>query len=242
MGPKEIHKGNAAMKVIDEMLSRIEYNRDDSTGNGIFIMAVGNDRSDEKMFEAVELCCKQIGTEYGFTVRIGMAPTQARFYLTDQKQMLWLLNTLSSIQQKQSSFFNVPQPTPIKSRRSHSYSSGLSSLLNTNDNDNDFKPLLQQKSLDVLPIPPTAPMKPIGITQYNKKNKIKQNITNFDLVSPEYSGSFFDNVRVRSASYTSLSRLAKLSELSEQLSTNSNGNNNDDKDKDKEQTHRKQTQ
>ena len=49
------------------------------------------------MFEAVELATKEINTEYGFTVRIGMAPTQARFYLTDQNQMLWLLNTLTSI-------------------------------------------------------------------------------------------------------------------------------------------------
>eukprot|EP00486_Rosalina_sp_Unknown_P013793 CAMPEP_0201595088 /NCGR_PEP_ID=MMETSP0190_2-20130828/192209_1 /ASSEMBLY_ACC=CAM_ASM_000263 /TAXON_ID=37353 /ORGANISM="Rosalina sp." /LENGTH=234 /DNA_ID=CAMNT_0048054957 /DNA_START=600 /DNA_END=1300 /DNA_ORIENTATION=+ len=99
--PKEIHKGSASLKVIDEMMKKIDYNQDDNTGNNIFIMAVGNDRSDEKMFEAVELVSKEINTEYGFTVRIGMAPTQARFYLTDQNQMLWLLNTMTSIQTQQ---------------------------------------------------------------------------------------------------------------------------------------------
>ena len=103
--PKEIHKGSAALTVIDEMMKKIDYNQDDNTGNNIFIMAVGNDRSDEKMFEAVELVAKEINTEYGFTVRIGMAPTQARFYLTDQNQMLWLLNTLTSIQNKNESTF-----------------------------------------------------------------------------------------------------------------------------------------
>eukprot|EP01083_Nonionella_stella_P081888 225820_1 len=39
-----------------------------------------------------------------------------------------------------------------------------------------------------------------------------------DMVSPEYNGSFFDNVAVRSHSYTSLSRLARLAELNESIS------------------------
>lgn len=265
--PKEIHKGAASLKVIDEMMKKIDYNQDDNTGNNIFIMAVGNDRSDEKMFEAVELVSKEINTEYGFTVRIGMAPTQARFYLTDQNQMLWLLNTLTSIQSQSHSqqqkhinndYFKPRvqprinnnlnnnnlhvMPPRIKSR---SYSRGLSSMNpmlsnidsnNNNNNNTGFQPLVQQqKSIDLLPIPPTAPKVPMGIKEFNRNNRnnartiqnntlptsshsSNSNTLNFDLISPEFSGSFFDSAAVRSHSYTSLSKLAKLSELTEQYS------------------------
>merc|ERR1712194_507096 len=46
------------------------------------------------------------------------------------------------------------------SRRSHSYSSGLSSISSKeNEEETEFQPLSLQKSIDVLPIPPTAPNK-----------------------------------------------------------------------------------
>ena len=90
------------------------------------------------MFEAVELVSAEIGTEYGFTVRIGMVPTQARFYLTDQNQMLWLLNTLCNVPNQSTSReqsisenpMNGPfrKVSPMVSGRSQSYSHGLSSM------------------------------------------------------------------------------------------------------------------
>ena len=83
------------------------------------------------------------------------------------------------------------------------------------------------RSIDsMMPIPPTAPAEPVGLRQY-KFNKlrppIEQRTTERDadqfIASPEFSGGFFDNVAVRSHSYTSLSRLERLSELNEQNST-----------------------
>merc|ERR1712217_342715 len=88
----------------------------------------------------------------GFTVRIGMVPTQARFYLTDQNQMLWLLNTLCNVPNQNTrvkgaktrepsiseNSMNGPMTTgpfrrssPMVSGRSQSYSHGLSSMANT---------------------------------------------------------------------------------------------------------------
>merc|ERR1712176_902994 len=142
---------------------------------------------------------------------------------------------------------NVQKSTLLRSRRSYSYSSGLSSISSNSDRNklfgkesaDEFTPLTLQKSIDVLPIPPTAPNKPLGLSQFNRlrKNKSKKvtntqnNVSvqnaennNFDMVSPEYSGSFFDNVAIRSHSYTSLSRLQKLAEFnSDQQQQQSNG-------------------
>ena len=225
--------------------------KDDNTGNDIFVLAVGNDRSDEKMFEAVELVSKEINTEYGFTVRIGMVPTQARFYLTEQSQMLWLLNTLCSMSPSNGRTKREPEGThsPMTSMRSQSYSHGLATATKSTlsgtmssdssapdevvatDQEEDVVPFQRLKrvvrSIDsMMPIPPTAPAEPVGLRQY-KFNKlrppIEQRTTGQDehhfIASPEFSGGFFDNVAVRSHSYTSLSRLERLSELNEQAST-----------------------
>ena len=53
-------------------MRRIETNgRDDANkGNDIFMLAVANVCSDEKMFEAVELVVKEINTECGSTASI----------------------------------------------------------------------------------------------------------------------------------------------------------------------------
>ena len=75
------------------------------------------------------------------------------------------------------------------------------------------------------PIPPTAPTQPMGASQY--KNKLRPPIEQREddqddeqfIASPEFSGGFFDNVAVRSHSYSSLSRLERLSELNEQNAT-----------------------
>merc|ERR1719419_439423 len=80
------------------------------------------------------------------------------------------------------------------------------------------------RSIDSMtPIPPTAPSLPVGLSQYRiKMNKqrapILQETAGADdsrwRGSPEpFNGGFFDNVAVRSHSYTSLSRLERLSEL-----------------------------
>merc|ERR1712048_900534 len=168
---------------------------------------------------------------------------------------------LQQPQQKINKF--MPKLTSSSSsmaRRSHSYSSGLSSISSNKDED-AFQPLSLQKSIDILPIPPTAPNKPMGLSQFNRSNRNKsRSVTNtsrsahvnndvmaangqFDIGAHEYSGSFFDNVAIRSHSYTSLSRLQKLAELTEQqssngrlsnLNENENGNGNGHRQVDKE--------
>merc|ERR1712013_464183 len=85
-----------------------------------------------------------------------------------------------------------------------------------------------QRSIDALPIPPTVPateFESVGMSAMSTRGGGRGGRGGSGsgrgaaaFVSPEYSGSFFDNVAVRSHSYTSLSKLAKLSELQEQPS------------------------
>jgi hypothetical protein len=90
--PRNIHKGAAVMRIFDNVVSEMaEANLDTSE---MFILCVGNDRSDEKMFEAIELAKEDLGTEDIFTATIGLKHTTARFYLVLQSEMNWLLNTL----------------------------------------------------------------------------------------------------------------------------------------------------
>merc|ERR1719295_1043170 len=244
------HYGDMQATEAERYLKRIDYNHDHNTGNSIFILAVGNDRSDEKMFEAVELVSKEINTEYGFTVRIGMVPTQARFYLTDQNQMLWLLNTLCSVpnqgktreQSISENSMNGPfrKVSSMVSGRSQSYSHGLSSMANSvtapltilqpdlsrnqssestsAEEEEEVIPFqrLQNvvRSIDSIvprPIPPTAPTQPVSASQYKLKHyrqPIEQREEDQDdeqfIASTAFNGGFFDNVAVRSHSYTSL--------------------------------------
>ncbi|ETO12001.1 trehalose-6-phosphate synthase domain-containing protein, partial [Reticulomyxa filosa] len=93
--PSEINKGSAAVAIIRKVLDEMEMKTEKADKQDIFLLCVGNDRSDEKMFEAVELSGQEFGTEHIFSVTIGIQPTHAKFYLQDQKEIQWLLSILS---------------------------------------------------------------------------------------------------------------------------------------------------
>lgn len=90
--PKDIHKGSAALTAIEYALMGVTPEERKNT----FVLACGNDRSDEKMFAAVEEAGKVIHTDHIFTVSIGIKPTQAKFYLSDQKEIGWMLGILNA--------------------------------------------------------------------------------------------------------------------------------------------------
>ena len=107
--PKDIHKGTAAMTILDNIVTEIEKekhnegNEDKSMDNNdIFMLSVGNDRSDEKMFEAIELAKEELNAQNNvFTISIGLKPTQSQYYLSNQMDIIWLLQTLcNALQQK----------------------------------------------------------------------------------------------------------------------------------------------
>ena len=68
-----IDKGVVAKKLVDD-------------GHYDFVMAIGDDKTDEDMFRAL--------TDKGFTLKIGPGHTAAQFYLTDQREVLGLLREL----------------------------------------------------------------------------------------------------------------------------------------------------
>lgn len=70
-----IDKGIVARKMVDDHV----YD---------FVMAIGDDKTDEDMFTAL--------SERAFTVKIGTGHTAAQFYVSDQREVLRLLNELSS--------------------------------------------------------------------------------------------------------------------------------------------------
>ena len=101
---------------------------------------------------------------------------------------------------------------------------------------NTFQPLIQQqRSIDTLPIPPTADRPPIGIKEFNRKNRnirggLLRNAKessqsnhddNFDLISPEFSGSFdstaFDHILIHhyrnSQNYLNFLNLVEIGHL-----------------------------
>jgi len=63
-------KGTVASRIINE-------------GNYNFILALGDDRTDEDLFKAIP--------EFGFTIKVGCNPTNARFNIRDQSQIIEIL-------------------------------------------------------------------------------------------------------------------------------------------------------
>ena len=107
--PKGIHKGTAAMTILDNIVTTIEKEKQKEDNknavtmgkNDIFMLAVGNDRSDEKMFEALELAKEELNADDNvFTISIGLKPTQSQYYLSNQMDSKWLLQTLTTALQQ----------------------------------------------------------------------------------------------------------------------------------------------
>jgi len=59
-----------------------------STGNFDFVLAVGDDWTDEEMFTALP--------ETAYSIRVGIDPTRARFNLRSPKEVVQLLGHLAS--------------------------------------------------------------------------------------------------------------------------------------------------
>lgn len=72
-----------------------------------FIMAVGDDSSDEPMFERVGLLVQDQPQINAFSVTVGKKPTAAKAYVDDSHAVLELLNTLVKSLQRDKKYFSV---------------------------------------------------------------------------------------------------------------------------------------
>ena len=59
-----------------------------------FILALGDDNTDEDLFKVIP--------KYGFTIKVGSRPTKARFNIRDQSQIYKVLSMLTLIPNKSS--------------------------------------------------------------------------------------------------------------------------------------------
>ena len=95
--PRNINKGATTLKIIDSIITmKMKDVSKNFQTNDLFLLCVGNDKSDEKMFQACELASKTIKTEYNFSITIGRKPTNAKFYISQQSKMLDLLALLKN--------------------------------------------------------------------------------------------------------------------------------------------------
>jgi len=78
--PSGVTKGGAVRKILTEH------------GEPDFIFCIGDDKTDEDMFTAVDKSCSKY-----FTVAVKKKPTQAKFYIHEQKDVISVLETLSEI-------------------------------------------------------------------------------------------------------------------------------------------------
>jgi len=80
----QILEGDKVIEIKSVLYDKgIMANRIISEGEYDFIIAIGDDRTDEDLFQAV--------SDRGFTIKIGCKPTHARFNLRDQSQILGIL-------------------------------------------------------------------------------------------------------------------------------------------------------
>eukprot|EP01083_Nonionella_stella_P081887 225819_1 len=120
----------------------------------------------------------------------------------DHNQMLWLLNTLATNTSAPTAIpINAIKETPIPIPTTSTTATQTKSSFTKSHASSSSGSMRRSSSYT------------------NTANFNNSNNNDFaDMVSPEYNGSFFDNVAVRSHSYTSLSRLARLAELNESIS------------------------
>lgn len=57
-----------------------------------FLIACGNDKSDERMYRALDRATEWPGNTY--TVSVGIKPSNARYYVRDHSQIMWLLDVM----------------------------------------------------------------------------------------------------------------------------------------------------
>ncbi len=99
---EEILKGESRLHILegDKVLEIKSYLYDKgsitssivSKGNYDFILALGDDKTDEDLFKVVP--------EYGYTIKVGCKPTNARFNITGQAQVIELLSGFSESREK----------------------------------------------------------------------------------------------------------------------------------------------
>nr|GME13633.1 probable alpha,alpha-trehalose-phosphate synthase [UDP-forming] 9 [Ipomoea batatas] len=73
-----------------------------------FVMCVGDDRSDEDMFESIVNCVSSLSLKFApeiFACTVGQKPSRARYYLDDTADVVRMLRGLA----------NVSSPKPMQS-------------------------------------------------------------------------------------------------------------------------------
>nr|GMD95577.1 probable alpha,alpha-trehalose-phosphate synthase [UDP-forming] 9 [Ipomoea batatas] len=98
--PQGVTKGLVAEKVLSAMVK--------SGKPPDFVMCVGDDRSDEDMFESIVNCVSSLSLKFApeiFACTVGQKPSRARYYLDDTADVVRMLRGLA----------NVSSPKPMQS-------------------------------------------------------------------------------------------------------------------------------
>jgi trehalose 6-phosphate synthase/phosphatase len=73
-----------------------------------FILAIGDDSSDEPMFERISLLTQEQSAQlHAYSVTVGKKPTEAKAYLDDPSGVLELLQSISKYSNRDRKFFSV---------------------------------------------------------------------------------------------------------------------------------------
>lgn len=90
--PQGVSKGLVAEKILSTMAKKTRTD---------FILCIGDDRSDEDMFEAIGTMSDMLSTNSKvFACTVGQKPSKAKYYLNDTREVLMTLKALSEFSDK----------------------------------------------------------------------------------------------------------------------------------------------
>lgn len=93
VAPEICNKYDATLRIIKRF--KLELEKDGVESSDTFLMACGDDRSDEAMFEVIEKVGKRWCPTQHFTCSVGIKPSKAHYYVADAFEVQEVLRLLS---------------------------------------------------------------------------------------------------------------------------------------------------
>jgi trehalose 6-phosphate synthase/phosphatase len=133
---------------LDHALTTMKANRYEAD----FILAVGDDNSDEPMFHRiVALQQEQQKNQNAYAVTVGKKPTAAKCYLDDPSAVLELLNSLSKVTQRDRQYSSVID-LPSQASAGYTFNRGISPMRHVVQNQAKSVGLQKATSTGQLPV------------------------------------------------------------------------------------------